>query len=197
LTISELTDNVTAMADERIGAACRVRHGAAASLAAVAAILFTSGCSLVLDFGEKTDAGPETDAVVVDAGPVGDGGDPCAAFEPNDSLAETFEIVAGSYSPVAICPTGDNDYFSFVLDAPRDAVIEAVFANLGGAGDLEMRLYNSSGENIDNSETFTDNERIERSLAQSNQLIAGTYIVQIYGFGNTVENSYELVLTLP
>ncbi len=197
MTISELTDNVTAMADERIGAACRVWCGTAASLALTTAILFTSGCSLVLDFGEKSDAGPEIDASIVDAGPVGDGGDPCGAYEPNDSLAETFEIVPGSYSPVAICPAGDNDYFTFVLDAPRDAVIEAVFANLGGAGDLEMRLYNSSGENIDASETFTDNERIERSLAQSNQLIAGSYIVQIYGFGNTVENDYELILTLP
>ena len=197
MTISELTDNVTAMVDERIGATCRVRHGVAPSLAFLAAILFTSACSLVLDFGEKTDAGPESDAVVVDAGPVGDGGDPCAAYEPNNALGETYEIVAGTYAPVAICPSGDEDYFSFVLDAPRDAVIEAVFANLGGAGDLEMRLYDSTGETIGTSETFTDNERIERSLAQSNQLVAGTYIVQMYGFGNTVENDYTLILTLP
>ncbi len=162
------------------------------------AVLATGpGCSLILDFSDKADAGPETDAEVVDAGPVGDGGDPCAAYEPNDELAQAYPIEPGTYSPLAICPAGDDDYFSFVLDSPRDMVVDALFDNKDGAGDLEMRLYDSNGEVIDSSENFTDNEHIERSLAQSNQLVAGTYIVQVWGYNGTVQNDYELVLTFP
>jgi hypothetical protein len=173
------------------------RPASCAPLGLLVAVLFASGCSLILDFSDKADAGPNSDADVVDAGPVGDGGDPCAAFEPNDALAEAYPIEPGTYSPLAICPSGDDDYFSFVLAEARDMVVEALFDNQGGAGDLEMRLYNSLGEIIANSQNFEDNERIERSLAQSNQLQPGTYIVQMYGFNGTVQNDYVLTLTFP
>ncbi len=169
----------------------------AAALLLSALLLGTSaGCSLLLDFSEKADAGSGEDANAIDAGPVGDGGDPCTAYEPNDALAEAIAIEPGTYEPLAICPAGDDDYFSFVVGDNQDMVVEALFSNQGGAGDLEMRLYNSSGEVVDRSETFNDNERIERSLAGSNQLLAGTYIVQMYGFNDTTENTYSLVLTI-
>jgi len=151
----------------------------------------------MLDFSQKADAGPEGDADLGDGGPAGDAGDPCAAYEPNDTLAAAYPIVPGSYSPLAICPSGDDDYFSFVLAEARDMVVEALFDNQGGAGDLEMRLYNGLGEIIGTSANFEDNERIERSLAQSNQLQPGTYIVQMYGYGGTIQNDYVLVLTYP
>jgi len=185
------------MAGEAVGRR-RAREAKPPAALALCWLLVTmsAGCSLLLDFSEKADAGPGGDADVVDAGPIGDGGDPCNAFEPNDTLSAAVGIEPGTYEPLAICPVGDHDYFSFEIGDNQDVVVEAFFSNEGGAGDLEMRLYNSSGEVVARSESFSDNERIERSLAASNQLLAGTYLIEMYGFHDTTENEYSLVLTV-
>jgi len=162
---------------------------------ATVALASLSGCSLLLDFGENTDAGPTIDAQTFDAGPSGDGGDPCNAFEPNETLQTAFAIDPGSYAPLGICPSGDHDFFSFTVDGINDVVIEALFTN-DTSMDLEMRLYDDQGGVIDRSETFDSNERIERSTAGNDTLAAGTYFIEVFGFGNTDTNNYTLVLSV-
>ncbi len=152
------------------------------------------GCSLILDF-DTSNGGGGTDAAPSDAGPVGDGGDPCSAYEPNNSLSTAYTIEAGTYAPVGICPSGDRDFYSFTVDGAQDVVVEALFTNAAGM-DLEMRMYNDQGMVIDRSETFDSNERIERSSAMGTLLAAGTYSVEIFGFNNVDTNDYQLVLTL-
>ena len=77
-------------------------------------------------------------------------------------------------------------------------VVEIAFDNMLGAGDLEMRLYEqATGMVIDRSMGALDFERIERSLANMEQLPAGGYIIEIYGFNATTQNeNYTLSLTL-
>jgi len=159
-----------------------------------AGILLTSlclsgaGCSLILDFSEKqSDAGPP-DALV----PPDGGG--CGNLEPNESLAQAMPITPGSYE-LGICTPGDNDYFEITLGDAQDLLVRIDFVN-AAMKDLEMRLYDSLGAVIDRSETFNDFEQIERSLAMSNQLAAGTYFVQVFGFNNSNTNDYTLTLTI-
>jgi hypothetical protein len=153
------------------------------------------GCSLLLDFSESSPEDP-IDGGVADAAPNGDGGDPCAAFEPNDSLAMAHVLTdPGTYEPVGICPSGDRDFFRFTVDGIQDTVVEALFTNAPQM-DLEMRLYDGTGMVVDRSETFDSNERIERSTAMANTLAAGTYFAEVFGFGNSDTNTYTFVLEL-
>ncbi len=163
---------------------------------AIGAALVFSGCSLILDFDNSEPAG-DSDAAVSDAAPLVDGGDPCGAFEANDELAAAVMIEPGSYGPLGICPGGDLDFFKFTLADNQDMVVEATFDNQGGAGDLEMRLYDAAtGMVVDQSMGVLNFERIERSLANGDQLPAGDYTVEIYGFNATTENTYDLSLTI-
>jgi len=180
----------------RGGAVRRTRRTGSLVLAVTTAMLF-SGCSLILNFDEEEKPG-DVDAAVSDAAPLVDGGDSCAAFESNDELAAAVLITPGTHGPLGICPGGDLDFFRFDLGDNEDMVVEATFENLGGAGDLEMRLYDqATGMVVDGSMGVLNFERIERSLANADQLPAGTYIVEIYGFNGTTENpNYSLSLTI-
>jgi hypothetical protein len=163
---------------------------------AALAVIALSGCSLILDFDVDADAGPG-DAGLVDAG--GDGPDPCETGEPNDDISEAFSISAGTHSDLAICPAGDKDFYRFSLGDAQDLIIVLSFDNMGGAGDLEMRLYDGQGNIVDGSMGFGNTERIERSLAMSNQLPAGDYSIEIYAFSASTQNTYtlELAITTP
>src|SRR5690606_16371298 len=96
---------------------------------------------------------------------------------------------------VAICPAGDADFYEFNVVAGQDAIMEIAFDNMGGAGDLELRLYDGTGQNIDGSMSFSNSERIERTAALGNQLPAGAYHLEVYGFQTTVQNTYTLTIT--
>lgn len=162
-----------------------------------AALALTApGCSLVLDFDFEADAGPASDGGPADAFSVDDGGDACAAFEPNNDLSSAMALTPNMAHPLAICPAGDTDFFSFEVTAGQDVVIEATFDNMGGAGDLEMRLYDGMGNNIAGSMGFGNSEKIERTAAMSNQLPPDTYRVEMYGFSASVQNAYTLTITV-
>ena len=164
--------------------------------AGAAALIALGGCSLILDFDVEADGGPG-DAGVADATPNGDAGpDPCDTGEPNDDISEAFSISAGTHSDLAICPAGDKDFYRFTLGEAQDLVIALTFDNMGGAGDLEMRLYDRLGAIVDGSMGFGNTERIERSLAMTNQLPAGDYSIEIYPFSASTQNTYSLDLAI-
>jgi hypothetical protein len=149
--------------------------------------LTEGGCSLILDFSEAgADAGPP------DAAPTPDGPG-CDTFEPNDTLATATPLTPGNYV-LGICDNGDHDYFQIALDGNQDLTVRIDFDNANG--DLEMRLYDSLGGRIDQSQSFNDFEQIIRSVAEADRLAAGTYFVEIYGFNDTATNDYELTLTI-
>ncbi len=119
--------------------------------------------------------------------------DTCNGFEPNETLATAAPMTAGTYL-LGICQPGDRDFFAVTVDGNQDLVVRIDFANADG--DLDMRLFDSLGGVIASSAGFESFERIERSLAASNRLGAGTYFVEVFGFNDTNTNNYMLALTL-
>ena len=148
--------------------------------------LAASGCSLILDFSQDTDAGP------IDAVPTPDGAG-CDTLEPNDTLATAVALTAGDYV-LGICEDGDHDYFQIAVDGNQDMTVRIDFVNT--VGDLEMRMYDSLGGNIDQSQSFADFEQIIRSAAEGDRLAAGTYFIEVWGFMDTSTNDYDLTLTI-
>lgn len=160
--------------------------GASAALALVVA-----GCSLILDFSSERDAGAD------DAATPGDSGaDLCAAFEPNDDLAQAHMIVPGVYQ-AAICPAGDNDYYRLDLGEAEDLRVRIDFDYDSGAGDLDMILYAASDSlPREQSTGVGDFEEIVRTEAEGGHLPAGAYIVRVYSPIPSVENEYKLTLEI-
>jgi hypothetical protein len=150
--------------------------------AGYASALLATGCSLVLDFSDRVDT---SNTVSVEA---------CQASEPNDSLGAAQDLAPGSYQ-LAVCPVGDRDYFSIDVGSNQDLTVVIEFDHRGGAGDLDLALFNLAGNMIDESARATDEERIERTNAMGTQLAAGVYVVEIFGFEDSIQNAYSLTLS--
>ena len=174
-----------------------VIHRVATALLCAGVAVAAMGCSLILDFSDSTDAGPDTDdAGLFDAFGNGDAPPPCDAFEPNNDISSPTVIPPGTHPALAICPGGDRDFYRFSVEAGQDMIVEIRFDNMGGAGDLEMRLYDGAGAQEAVSMTFDDNEIIERTAAMANQLPADDYTAEIFGNQASVQNEYTLLLTV-
>lgn len=173
-----------------------VQRAAPLVLAALVATAGT-GCSLILDFSESADAGPEgDDGGLIDAFGNGDAPPPCDAFEPNNDISSPTLVDPGTHPGLAICPGGDRDFYRFSVEAGQDMIVEIRFDNMGGAGDLEMRLFDGTGTQVAVSMTFDDNELIERTAAMMNQLPADDYTAEVFGNQASVQNDYTLLLTV-
>jgi hypothetical protein len=149
-------------------------------------LVFTVGaCSFILDFSEPDN----------DGGP-GDGADLCTVYEPNDSRQAPYDLGPTDQGPAAICPGAEHDFYGFTLGAGQDLDLLIGFANRAGAGDLELRLYDSLGVKVAESLSFDDNEQITRTAELGNALPAGEYTFEIFGQSASVQNDYTIMLTL-
>lgn len=160
--------------------------------AAAAVALALSGCSLYFGDDDDTPPSPATDARSApspDAAVVPQ--TRCSNGEPNDSITTPSPIEMGPTHALAICPAGDVDFFSFDLDASSVLYIEASFDNANGSGDIDLRLYTSNQRMVDLSAGFGEEEVIRRD-----DLEAGGYILEVYGYQDTVENDYDLAVVV-
>lgn len=136
---------------------------------AIAALLGTGGCSLLLDFDQTSaDAGP----AVVDASTI----DPEAiqAFEPNDDFENAGQIVGGRQDALAIAPGSDQDFYYFDLDQRSDVIIDIFPDQDGTDAELGMQLFGSDQQPI--TDAILEN-RISRRDGEA--LDSGTYYLQI------------------
>jgi len=174
------------------------RGRAVGALACLGTMVATSGCSLILDFEDHTDAGP-SDAPPDDAMLVPD---PCGVMEPNDDPSAAQVLTSGEARYAAICPAGDKDYYKVTLTANQTLDFKVLFKNRGSAGDLDMSLKDSTGLNtIAESRSFDDDEAVvcpnpTGTSPSCPQLPAGDYIVIVFGATATVDNVYKLDVTI-
>ena len=160
--------------------------------AGLAGLAFLAGCQLVLDFSSEVER-PVPDASVADAAPLPDAAESlCDALEPNETSDASMPIDTGTFA-AAICGAGDQDYYSFTLDGSQDLDILVTFE--AGSNDLELELYaEGSGVALVLSTGSDGDEQIQRTLAQENRLLAGTYVIRVFGRINGAENDYQLTL---
>jgi hypothetical protein len=157
--------------------------------AGLAALAFLAGCQLVLDFSPITDIGSEVDAAPLD-GSTPDAADLCALFEPNDDLTTAAMVDPGTFQ-ASICEGGDSDFYGFALDGTQDLIVDLTF--VAGPNDLELELYNADTTEVLVLSTGGDgDEKIERSAAQSNRLVGGSYAIRVFGRDGAAVNDYQV-----
>lgn len=113
-------------------------------------------------------------------------------LEPNNTLA-TATLLNGTTQTIAtlsIHNTSDVDYFRLNSLGTGTATIELTFSN--AAGNLDLRLLNSSGAELAKSATSTDNETLTASLTRDT-----TYYLQVLGSAGSKNDTYSLKVTPP
>ncbi|MDY0063169.1 MAG: pre-peptidase C-terminal domain-containing protein, partial [Myxococcota bacterium] len=106
-------------------------------------------------------------------------------LEPNDTTAEAVELISGDRVHGVICPD-DVDYFEVLLLGGEALWADLEFSH--ALGDLDLRLYSSSGQLLDVSETEDDWETVYYEAPR-----AGFYYLKVYGFDGA-DNGYTLDL---
>ncbi len=111
------------------------------------------------------------------------------AYENNDTLA-TARLIQGT-SPVVLngVMADAHDYFRFTLPVAAAAGSSIALGFVGSQGDLDLKLLNSRGAVLRSSAGESDQETIDIS-----GLVAGTYSIDVYGFGGAFNPSYQLTL---
>jgi len=112
------------------------------------------------------------------------------AYEPNNALAPdqilTASIEGEVYADLITCP-GDPDIFT--VDVPGGHTLEIQVAFTHANGDLNLRLYNEAGIELDVSDSTTDNEMLTAPVEASET----RYYVEVAGLG-AASNDYVLTL---
>jgi hypothetical protein len=166
----------------------RVRKRALAALVSAAC---GSGCSLLLDFSDPlapADAGAP-DAIDPSA---------CSFGEPNDTQATAFALSPVSGQAAGICASGDRDYYAITVADGQTLAFTAHFKQTTMSGDLDLKLLDAGGATVSQSLSADDDESITcmGDNPPCPALTAGTYVIEVYGFGNTEGNGYTIDFTL-
>jgi len=151
------------------------------------------GCSFILDFSDKAgvhDAaldGPYTQAE-------------CDYKEPNDSL-DTAAVIdpATDMGPAAICKVAageDDDYYKFTVPAMTTKVTIQL-TNAAGGGDLELKLYDATGDVIGQSRSFGAGETLACPAVSPScpTLTAGDYVFEVLPGSSINLNNYTFSVT--
>ncbi len=107
-------------------------------------------------------------------------------FEENDSLAAAAAISAGDHPGLKLCGY-DVDWYAYDMPAQSGLQIDVSFSHADG--NIEALLFDASHNELDRSDTETDNERL-----QVGNETGGMVYAQIYKTG-PLEHSYGLTVT--
>jgi hypothetical protein len=153
--------------------------------AAVCAI-GASGCSAILDWDAKPDAGPALEA--------------CNYKEPNDAIATPQPLAVGEVGPAAICPAADRDFYLFTVPADGSTVTLRITFDDATEQDLDMNLYvAATGMLLSQGVSFNmPEERIVCPGVSPNcaALTTGDYVLEVFGAGPATFNTYALELSI-
>lgn len=157
------------------------------------ALVALPGCSLILDFSDK--------AGVHDAsldGPYTQ--DECNYKEPNDSL-DTAAVIdpATDMGPAAICKVAsgeDDDYYKFTVP-DMTTKVTITLTNAPGGGDLDLKLYDATGDVIGQSRSFGPGETLACPAVSPScpTLAAGDYVFEVLPGSPVNLNNYTFSVT--
>src|SRR5690349_5664265 len=157
-------------------------QGGSVTAVVVALTLATSsGCSLVLDWDKRIDAGPAPAA--------------CDFKEPNNTIDTAAPLLVTETGPAAICIPGDLDYYRFNLPLDNQNVTITLSFDLSMNQDIDLRLYDPANANAILTEGFMFDVRetvtCPGSAPACPQLVTGDYILEAFGANADVFNTYD------
>ena len=157
----------------------------------VFALLCLPGCSLILDF---SDPPAPPDAAGIDA----IASDACSFGEPNEDQAHAFALSPVQGQAAGICAAGDRDFYAITVADAQTMTFEILFHQNANQGDLDLELLDGNGQALARSLSSDDNEKIvcPGTSPSCLQLAAGTYYVEVFGFGDTNVNGYTINYSL-
>lgn len=104
--------------------------------------------------------------------------------EPNDSFQDAFALHSGPEShDFKIDSASDEDFFKFTLSAAGEVAVKIAFVH--STGDLDMKLYDASFNQLKVSQSVANQEQFNEELS------AGTYYLKVYGYQGAT-NDYAL-----
>lgn len=119
-----------------------------------------------------------------------EGGDTCIDdfYEENDSTADASAMAEGFYTDLRHCEQ-DPDYYEVYLLAGEtlDATIGFTHAN----GNLDLKLWDAAGQELDASLTTTDDEHVQHTASSS-----GSVFIHVFSLGDTTRNAYDLDIAI-
>ncbi len=110
-------------------------------------------------------------------------------FENNDTSTTAAQIPAGSYDALLIC-TADNDYYRVFVPAGATLTATADFDN--DLGNIDIRITNMLGTELDSSRTMADTE----TVSWTNPGMGANVIVHVSPATNGFSNYYSLDVSL-
>ena len=139
-----------------------------------------------------------------DSGPVGDG-DPMGLtcnndieIEPNNSIDDPTLTTIPSSGPfrlvsLAICPTGDQDYFQFVIESNGVSVVVEI-EHMSNRGLLGLELLKGDGSILATGSPVSGNPDLIR--VPSPNIPQDTYFVRVFPSETGIQNNYSLEISL-
>ncbi len=114
-------------------------------------------------------------------------------YENNDTFATAYDLLdASSGLNIYDLQLRDTaDWFKFSIDHQGQLGDYVAIDFNNGLGDLDLKLFDSTGNLIDFSATSQNGETISLS-----GIAAGDYFVQIYGNGGACNSDYDLVVNM-
>jgi hypothetical protein len=107
------------------------------------------------------------------------------AFEPNNSSAAAALVAPGLHSNLE-CK--DDDWYQIVVTEESNIKVHVNFTN--ATGDLDMVLTDSSGAQLDKSESTADSETVRK-----NAVAPGSYRVRVFGYSGA-KAPYSMIVTV-
>lgn len=152
-----------------------------------------AGCSLILDFSDKAiprDAPPDAPYTQAE----------CDYKEPNDTAATAAAITPADTGPAAICPGNveDHDFYKFKVSATTTKVEIRISTTYRPGGDLDLRLYDSTGLLVSQSNNFSNDEIIvcPAPSPACPSLLKGDYVFEVFPAITGAVNNYTFALAL-
>ncbi len=115
-------------------------------------------------------------------------------YEENDTFAtaKSLGTITGTKTISGLVMADTNDFFKFTTTAAGTSTSRIVMSFTHSAGDLDIILYNSAGQQLKISQGVTNTETISLS-----GLAAGTYTARVYGYRGVTNPAYSLAFTTP
>ncbi len=116
------------------------------------------------------------------------------AYEENDTrtTAKDLGTLSGTTTLNNLVMADGADYYKFTITSAATSANSISMNFLHSQGDLDLRLYNSTGTLLKRSEGTTNTETISLS-----GLAAGTYYVHAYGYRAVTNPNYSLTISAP